>query len=449
MLKGLLFILCVMVGGVSHAVDTPVPFVVNEIESKYGIKAWFVPKVDLPLVFYAFVFKNAGYAYDPKSKLGLAALVTGVLNEGAGRMSSRDFTRTLERLGGKIFYNLEANDLVVTVSAPREAIRQVVELFYASVASPRVDEETLSEVKGRQISVLRKEEGDPSFIAKTEFFKTAFPDSGYSHTRWGSVETVNAIKVEDLKAKIVDVFNRINMRVVVFGNTQVSEVKSVLDDYLIEFPLVTMGVKTLEQPILQAAGECVSIQRNIPQNIILFGHKGLDPSDKDFYNLVVLNYILGGDGLESLLMKEIREKKGYTYGIKTRVRHSPVNLLLGSTATSNDTASQVREEILKVLTDLKQSGLDSARVEEAKGHLVDTFFLSMDTSMSALSLLVQMQQGDLGTDYLERYVEGVRKVSSRELNSFIKSFLEPQAVLFVNVGAALSPTTGTKVCPKS
>ncbi|ABD46296.1 M16 family metallopeptidase [Neorickettsia sennetsu] len=448
MLRGIIFVLFFLVCGFSHAVDSQTLFKITEVESKYGVRAWFVPKNNVPLVFYSFVFKGGGYAYDPKAKLGLAALIVEVLNEGISGTTNRDFEKSLEKIGGKIVYDLGADNLVVTVSAPKESIKQAIELFCASVAKPKLDDETLSKVKGRHISQLKRDKGDPVSIAKTEFFKVVFPDSGYSNVRWGRVETVDAIKADDIKAKIVNVFNRINMSIAVLGNTHADDIKSVLDDYLIEFPLTMMEVKKPEQPVFRTSGECISVEKNIPQNVILFGHSGLSPTDEDFYNLVVLNHILGGPGLESLLMQEIRERKGYTYGIYTKLWHSAVNFLFGFATTSNDNAPQVREGILTVLNELKRSGLTSARVEEAKSHLVNMFVLKMDKSTNMLGMLVQMQQEGLGIDYVEKYLEGIRRVKVENLNLFIKSFLNPQSVLFVNVGAIVSPITGAKVCPK-
>ncbi|AHX11787.1 peptidase M16 inactive domain protein [Neorickettsia helminthoeca str. Oregon] len=447
MLRNLILFIAFLVTTGCHAAEGTAFLKIDEIDSKYGIKAWFVSKHEIPLVFYSFTFKGTGYAYDSKEKLGISNLAVAVLKEGASDISSKDFMKTLGKLGGKISYDLESNSLTVTVSAPKENIRQAVELFCQSVSKPRLDEETLSKVKSMQIAQLKREEDNLSSVARMEFLKVAFPNSGYSNNPYGKESTINAITAEDIRKHVVNTFNRISMRVAVLGNTSSDEVKAVLDNYLIEFPLTVMEVRNLEQPEFSNKVNCVSIEKNVPQNIILFGQKGLSRTDENFYNLVVLNHILGGSGLESILMREIREKKGYTYGVYTKLYNMGVDLLLGIASTSGANAPEVANSILMLLKNLKQSGLDLATVEDAKTQLLDSFILGMDTSAHVLALLVGMQKADLGIDCIGKYMAGIQNVKGDSLNLFIKTFLDPKSMLFVNVGALASPVTGVKVCP--
>ena len=114
------------------------------------------------------------------------------------------------------------------------------------------------------------------------------------------------------------------------------ELSVLIEDLLGDLP------PSSELPLLEPAS--IGLQTGVkvidfptPQSVALFGHAGIDRDDPDFFAAYILNYIFGGSGFESRLMRELRETRGLTYGVNTYlVTADYADLYLGQFASANE-----------------------------------------------------------------------------------------------------------------
>ena len=142
-----------------------------------------------------------------------------------------------------------------------------------------------------------------------------------------------------------------------------------------------------------AEGGALLISRlAVPQSTVTFGQGGLKRDDPDWYAARLLNDIIGGGGFRGRLMKEIREKRGLAYGVSTGLvtfRHAA--LILGNVATENARVAQSIDLIRSEWRRMRGEGPTEAELDEAKGYLIGSFPLSLDSSEKIASLLVEIQ----------------------------------------------------------
>lgn len=407
----------------------------QEVKSKYGIRALLVQNKNLPTVTISFVFKNSGYVYDEPNKGGLSNLVSLILQEGTQTKDKLTFAKEMAKIGAQISFGVDQEYFYCNIRILAENIGKAFALFHEIIFSPNLDEQSIKRAKTIQKAINEKAPNNPYQLASSVFFTKAFAGTPYANTKYGTEKNLEAITVADIHDFISNTFNRINLSVSVVGNIDEVDLIKLLDDYIVDFPLTVLNVKKIDKKARLNKGDQINVEQNIPQNVIIFAQNGLSVHDKDFYNLLIMNYVLGGSGLKSVLTQEIREKRGYTYGIRTELYNTNnLNLVFGSLSVANENANEAIALIKKTIGDFQANGITQAQLERAKSDIIAALLLNLDLSVNVLDNIVYIQKNDLSVDYLNDYLNGIKAVKLSSLNNFIKSFIDTKSLFFVNVG---------------
>lgn len=410
---------------------------IQEVKSKYGIKALLVEKKDAPLIHLSLVFKNSGYIYDPENKQGLANLVTLILREGPKDKSIIDFARKLATTGTEIEYNIDQTGFYIDIKALPTSLKGAVELLWQVLFAAKLDEDALNNAKKLQHFHREQELAELEYLAQTEFFKAAFNNTPYANSKYGELSTINNIKLADIKSYFCNTFNRIKLNISVVGAISEKDLAALLDEYIIELPLAIAGMKKIEAVTIKNFATYAVSKKILSRNVILFGQNGLQLYDKNFAKWVVFNCILGGANLNSLLMQAIREKEGLTYSIRTHIHNSDnLNFLLGGATVAPGAAAAVIIKIRKIFEDFSKTGASDAELQTAKKYLRNSFVLRQDESQNILEELIYIQTHNLALNYFEEYFKEIKAITLEDFNLFVKSFLSNprNKLLFVNIG---------------
>jgi zinc protease len=196
-----------------------------------------------------------------------------------------------------------------------------------------------------------------------------------------------------------------------------------------------------------ASGDVLVIERPVPQSVVLFGQPGLARNDPDFMTAYLLNQIIGGGGLGSRLMTEIREKRGLTYGVYTYLstpRRSGV--WLGSVSADNAKVAEVIRLVREAWQDLKDKGVTAAELDDAKRYMTGAYARGFATSRGIAGALVGWQEEDLGIDYFKRRNAMIAAITLEDINRVAKRLVEPGKLMFSVVGKPQG-VTATRQAP--
>ena len=142
---------------------------------------------------------------------------------------------------------------------------------------------------------------------------------------------------------------------------------------------------------MHGLGERIVINLDVPQTVISVGSPGLSRTDPDFFTAYVVNHIYGGGSMTSRLYREVREKRGLAYGIRTSlIWMNHANIISGGTATRSDKAG---ETLMLIEDETKRMAMDGPTQEEldkAKAYLKGSYALGFDTSAKIAGQLVQI-----------------------------------------------------------
>jgi len=167
----------------------------------------------------------------------------------------------------------------------------------------------------------------------------------------------------------------------------------------------------------------------------LFGQRGIDRDDPDFFAAYVLNQILGGGSFESRLMTEVREKRGLTYGVYTYlVPKDYAEMMVGSVASGNDRIGEAIAVIRDEWARMAIGGVTAQELDAAKTFLTGAYPLRFDGNAPIADILVGMQMTGLPPDYVVNRNDYVNAVTLDEINRVARELLRPEDLHFVVVG---------------
>ncbi|EEX09290.1 peptidase, M16 family [Ruegeria lacuscaerulensis ITI-1157] len=405
---------------------------IQEVTSPGGIRAWLVEDHSIPFTALELRFRG-GTSLDDPDKRGAVYLMSGLLEEGAGDMDARSYARALESLAASFGYDASDDSVAISAQFLTENRDQAVDLLRTTIQQPRFDQDAIDRVRAQVLSGLRSDQTDPNTIAGQTFARMAYGDHPYGSDGKGTIESVSALTRDDIVAAHKGVFAKDRLYVGAVGDITPDELGALLDNLLADLPETGKPIPGKAQ--VNIPGGVTVVEFDTPQSVALFGQKGIDRDDPDFFAAYILNHILGGGGFESRLMQEVREKRGLTYGVGTYlVPKDLASVYLGSVSSANDRIAQaitvIRDEWRRAATE----GVTQKELDDAKTYLTGAYPLRFDGNARIAGIMVGMQMEGLPIDYIATRNDKVNAVTLDEVNRVAAELLDPDGLHFVVVG---------------
>lgn len=405
---------------------------IKEITTPGGIDAWLVEDHSIPFVALELRFRG-GTSLDAPGKRGAVNLMTGLLEEGAGDLDARAFSRATETLATSFSYDAGPDSLGVSVRFLTENREASMALLRDTLINPRFDEEAIERVRAQIISIIQSDAKDPQEIAGNSFSSLVYSDHPYGSDENGTVETVSALTRSDIVEAHAATMARDRLYVSAVGDITSGELSALLDKLLSDLP--ETGAPLPDDATLNLPGGIKVVDYDTPQSIALFGQPGLEREDPDFFAAFILNHILGGGGFESRLMTEVREKRGLTYGVYSYLAdRDDAQVWMGSVASANDRVAEAVEVITAEWKRLRENGVTEEELEDAKTYLTGAYPLRFDGNGTIANIAVGMQMDGLGTEYIANRNDKVNAVTLEEINRVARERLNPNRLTFVVTG---------------
>jgi zinc protease len=406
---------------------------VQRVVSPGGIEAWLVEDHSLPLLSVSFAF-NGGSATEPAGKHGLANMVSGLLDEGAGDLESQAFQRKIEDMSIGLDFDAARDGFFGTLRTLTRHRDEAFDLLRLALTSPRFDPPAVERIRGQILAGLAADANDPRDIAGRVFWKTLLGDHPYSHAVQGTPDSVAGLTIDDMRSFVAARLARDGLQIGVAGDITPAELATLLDATFGRLPARGIAVDIAEA-LPQADGGTVVVRQAVPQSTVLFGQRGLKRDDPDYYAAYVLNHILGGGAFSSRLYTEVREKRGLAYSAYSYL--NPLDhtaLWVGGAATANARVGESIAVIRDVWREMREAPVDPAALDDARLNLTGSFALRLTSTQAIARMLVAMQREALGIDYLDRRNAYIEAVTADDVARVAQRLLDPDALTFIVVG---------------
>ncbi len=404
---------------------TPVP-------SPGGVTAWLYEARTVPILTIEASFQG-GSALDPAGAEGVARLMTALLDQGSGDLDATGFAEAREDLAARIGFSASRDEVKVSVTMLAEKRDATIDLVRAALLSPRFDTEAVERVRRRTLSSIRRSETEPRSVAGLAFRSAAFAGHPYGRPLDGTIESVSALDAAALRGAHAAAFARDRLRVAVVGAISPDELGPVLDRLFGALPASGPALPDVASPVM--SGQTTVIALDIPQSVVTFGHGGIARSDPDFVAAVVLDHVLGGGGFSSRLMREMREVRGLTYGVRTNLAPGDFgSLYTGSFSTANARLAEAIGLVRAEWARMSETGVTEAELTQAKRYLTGEYPLRFDGNARIAGQLLGLQTAGLDIGYVNIRNDLVQAVTAQDVARVARRLLRPELLTMVVVG---------------
>ncbi len=420
----------------------PVAFTVPEVERvvlENGIIVYLLPDRELPLVTVSAMVRT-GSIYEPADKAGLAGL-TGIVMRtgGTARLSGDQVDEELEFLAANISMGIGSESGMAALDLLKKDLPRGLAIFADMLRTPAFEAAKVDQAKRQALEAIRRRPDNPAGIAAREFRKLLF---GADHPlgRESTAETVSGITRDDLVA-----FHRhfFAPNTLMLGVTGDFEKPAMLDALRKAFgdwkprPVSLPAIPTVAAPEGQGASRSVNIlRRDISQTHLRIGHLSIRENDPDFFALALLNDILGGNSFTSRLFRDVRSRQGLAYSVGSRIvpGNAGPGIFAMQALTKGTSTHQALSSMLEDMERLRQEPVSAEELQLAKDAFLNSFVFSFADSGQIVGRLMGLEYDGLPKDFLQRFREGVVKLTREDLLRVARTHLHPDRVIILAIG---------------
>jgi len=401
-----------------------------------GARVYFMPVMDLPMVDVRLVF-DAGSARD-KNKAGVALLTNGMLSEGAAGLSAQTLAENFEAVGAQ-FSNGAMKDMAwlsLRSLSEDKFINPSLDNLKRILSKPNFPKKAFKrEMERLKTSVLASKQS-PGTIAQQAFNQAVYGDHPYALPTEGTEQSLNTIRLQDLKQHYKRYYVARNLVVAVVGKLTRQQAERMVDKLLADLP-TGQRAKAIAEVKPLARAKTVKIDFPSSQSHVLVGQPGIQRGDADYFTLYVANHPFGGSGFSSRLMDEVREKRGLAYSVYSYFmpmrRPGPFQIGL---QTKNDQAAQALDILQRELERYVADGPTAKELDDSQKNITGGFPLRIDSNGKLVEYLSMIGFYDLPRDYLDKFIGNIRRVDQVSIQKALKRRIHPDRMVTVIVGGA-------------
>ena len=409
-----------------------------------GAKVWLVESPSIPMVDIEVSF-DAGSRREPAEKAGLATALSMMSAKGIkadGKLPAMDENALGEAwadLGASFGASASKDSFsyaLRSLTVP-DLLHRSVELASRQMAAPSLPADVWQRERARWSAAIAESNTRPSTVAGRAYTQAVY--SSHPYGMRSTEQTLARIDVKDMQAFQQRMFQACRAKVSVVGAVDKAQADALVAKLLARLPKDDgKGCQPLpalaEVPALDKAQD-IRIPFQSAQAQVLIGQPGIKRNDPDFLALLVGDHILGGGGLVSRLMEEVREKRGLTYGVSSSFApglHAGAFTI--SLQTRPDQAEQARQVAQETLAKFVAEGPTEQELRDAKDNLIGSFALRIDSNRKLLANVSNIAWNDLPLDYLDHWTDRIEALTVQDVRSAMQRVLQPERMVTVVLG---------------
>jgi zinc protease len=403
-----------------------------------GLTILLVPKKEVPMIAFS-GFVRGGALADPADKVGVASLVAGLLDRGAGKRNAYEFADAVEGVGGS--FNAAAGSEAISVSGQFLARDRalLVELLADALMRPRFDAQEFANYRDREIEFIKSaKDSDPSQIIGIYGRAALFGAHPYGRPQGGSERSLQSITQADVVAYHAATFGADRATLVFAGDFDPKVMKQALTTAFAGWAKAKVTVPDLKAAPRLAGRRVVLIDApGSAQTYFWLGNVGVDRRYSGRPALDLVNTLYGGR-FTSILNTELRIKSGLSYGASSRfVRGSVPGEFTIRSFTQTATTAQALDLTLETLEKLKHDPLAPEMLESARAYVLGQYPLQLETAAHWAATLSDLEFYGLGKEYIEGYGPALAQVDLAETAAVTAdAFPRPADLMMVLIGDA-------------
>jgi zinc protease len=372
------------------------------------------------------------------NKIGVTNMLAELMTKGTKNKTPEQLENAIESLGATIRAYASDESIFISGNTLAKNYAATMALVQEIILQPRWDSTEFDLIKQSTLSQITQQKADPNSIARNEFKKLIYGNGSIlANNRIGTENSVNSITIADLKNYYTKNTTPTVTNFQIVGAISKADVTNSLADLNKNWE-----AKKVTIPKIAATNTVVSSKiyfYDVPgakQSVIRIGYPALAATDEDFYPVQIMNYRLGGGSFASQLTQELREGKGYTYGINSSfdgsVNKGPFTVASG--VRSNVTFESV--SLIKEILSQYGKNFNENDLEVTKGYLIKSNARAFETLSAKLEMLYDISNYNYADDYAKQQENIVKNSTIDAIKKLSEKYLNADKMIYLVVGDA-------------
>lgn len=421
------------------AAGPPRPFRFPTIERAAltgGLDVRVVTERSAPIVSLTALVRG-GSSTDPADRPGLAAFTADLLDDGAGTLDGPGLADVLARIGAEADIEVWPDATVVTVTTLARHVARAADVLADLLIRPRLASEDIERVRSLRLDRLRQMRAQAASLADRALTRAIFGQHPYGHPGIGDPEAVRATTVDEIRAFHGHGYQPGSTTLVVAGDLDTAEGIALAEQAFGAWvPGPTNGTGPRPTPAPEPRGGVLVVARpGASQSELRVGQVSAARSTPDYHALLLWNAVLGGQFVSRLNLN-LRQEKGYTYGVRSgfdfRRDRGPFSI---HTSVQTDATADATSEILREVSELhSQRPVTAEELARAKAAVGLGYPRGFETAQQVARAVAQMSLHDIGPDHFEQFVPRLNAVTLADAAAAADRHVRPDELMAVVVG---------------
>ncbi len=408
----------------------------QETKLENGLRVIVVRRPGLPLLAAEFLVRH-GAEVDPPNLPGAASITADLLTKGTESMSAPEIAQAIESLGGSIDSGAAWDSSVASVVVMSDKADPALKILADVVRHPAFKPEEIDRLKNQRLDGLRVAMQQPHALARFVTARVVFGAGAYGHPAGGTLESVQKLSRNDITALYSKYYGPQNAAFILVGDVTLAQGKAFAAKFFGDWKN-GKPVPNEQRKSGAANWKPESVVIDMPaagQAAVTVAKPAIKRDSPDYYAALVTNAALG-NGFVSRLNREIRIKRGLSYGAGSTIDpRREIGPFVAFAQTKNESAAEVAELMKTELQDLVNNPVKGEELKSRQAVLTGEYARNLETNRGFAAEVAKLATYDLPLDTLDKYIPSIDAVTSEAVTAFAKKDLATRTSLIV-VGKA-------------
>jgi zinc protease len=409
-------------------------------------------KHDLPLIAFSITFLGGADQFEPAGKQSVASLTAALLSEGTKSRDAEALSNALQLLGTSISASVASESGSISFRSTAAKFPATLDILADILVNPTFPENGLERLKGQRLVQLTQARAQPGAIANRVFPRIVYGND-HPYGRVVTEETLKGVTRADIVAFHKAYYQPGRALVTVVGDTTTAAAKPIIEKALAawtrggEKPSFTFPA--VAEP--KATTIFLVDKPGAAQSTFAIGRPGPPRNTPDFFALQVMNTMLGGM-FQSRLNANIREEKGYSYGVTSNFGYGkgPGPFRTGGDIVTEKSDAALVEFMKELKGILGARPITDDELSVAKDALIQRLPATFASVSSINGALTTLWVQNLPDDYYQQYAKRIAAVTKDDVLRVAKQYVTVDKLAIVIVGdrkVIEAPLKATGIAP--
>jgi len=364
----------------------------------------------------------------------IATSTVEMLQEGSAHFSGKEIAQEIDFLGGHLQYAINKDYAKISLYTLKKHFKKALEILADTIKNPIFPQKQLDTYISKQKQVFQLEIEKVKTLASRKFSETLFGKE-HAYGKKSQLKDYDKIDKETLTHFFKKHYTANNCKIIIAGKIDDKEIQLLENQFAKNWnsyskldnlpPFNTPQIKKQKYLIEKSD----TLQSSIRLGKVLFNRK-----HPDYQALQVVNTILGGY-FGSRLMHNIREDKGYTYGIGSAIASLQQTgyFIIASEVNAQFSQATIKE-VKKEIEILQKELVSEEELKKVKSYMLGQLIRSVDGPLLLSDTFLNVWLQDLDLSYYKRYIETIKKITSEDVRNLANKYLQTNSLIEIIAG---------------